>query len=128
MRRREFLKLAATTSAGAVVFTGCGIGDGDPEREFDIQSPVNNPEDMAFGRDAWYATAQPVSAGGSNLIVRIYEGRAKKGDGDPDSRWFRRCITRTASRPRCGAVAIVDPAIMRRLQTGTTRSASSRRL
>jgi anaerobic selenocysteine-containing dehydrogenase len=87
MRRRDFLKLVAASGAGAVVFTGCDlstIGNGSPKREFEIQSPVNNPQDFAWGRDLWYATAYSGVSGGSGLIVRVYEGRAKKVDGNPD--------------------------------------------
>ncbi|MBX5445948.1 MAG: molybdopterin-dependent oxidoreductase [Sphaerobacter sp.] len=80
MRRRDFLKLVATSTTGAVLFTGCGIGDGDPEREFKIESPVLNPVDLVYGRDNWYATA----AGECGLIVRVFEGRAKKVEGNPD--------------------------------------------
>ncbi len=87
MRRRDFLKLVAASGAGAVVFTGCDlstIGDGSPKREFEIQSPIDNPQDFAWGRDLWYATAFSGVSGGSGLIVRVYEGRAKKVDGNPD--------------------------------------------
>jgi len=87
MRRRDFLKLVAATGAGAVVFTGCDpstIGDGSPKREFEIQSPDLNPQDFAWGRDLWYATAFAGVSGGSGLIARVYEGRAKKIDGNPD--------------------------------------------
>lgn len=87
MRRRDFLKLVAASGAGAVVFTGCDLsrfGDGNPKREFEIQSPVDNPQDFALGRDLWYASAYSGVAGGSGLIVRVYEGRAKKVDGNPD--------------------------------------------
>lgn len=87
MRRRDFLKLVAASGAGAVVFTGCDVsswGNGDPKREFQIQSAVDNPQDFAIGRDLWYATAFSGVSGGSGLIVRVYEGRAKKVDGNPD--------------------------------------------
>ena len=92
MRRRDFLKLVAASGAGTVVFTGCAgtnidfssWGNGNPSREFQIQSAVDNPQDFAVGRDLWYATAFSGVAGGSGLIVRVYEGRAKKVDGNPD--------------------------------------------
>ena len=87
MRRRDFLKLAAVSSTGAVLFTGCSlgtIGDGDPAHEFKLESPVYNPNDLRYGRDNWYATAAPASLGGDGLIVRVFEGRAKKVDGNPD--------------------------------------------
>lgn len=85
MRRRDFLKVAATSATGAVLFAGCGrIGDGVPETEFKIAQPVYTPNDWAFGRDAWFATAAPPDQGGYGLIVRVFEGRAKKVDGNPD--------------------------------------------
>ena len=85
MRRREFLKLAATSATGAVLFTGCGsIGNGNPESEFKIESPTWNPNDLRYGRDNWYATAAPLSVGGYGIIVRVFEGRAKKVEGNPD--------------------------------------------
>ncbi len=84
MRRRDFLKVAATSATGAVLFAGCGrIGDGVPETEFKIAQPVYTPNDWAFGRDAWFATAAPPDQGGYGLIVRVFEGRAKKVDGNP---------------------------------------------
>jgi len=85
MRRREFLKVAATSATGAVLFAGCGrIGDGVPETEFKIAQPVYTPNDWVYGRDAWFATAAPPEQGGYGLIVRVFEGRAKKVDGNPD--------------------------------------------
>jgi menaquinone reductase, molybdopterin-binding-like subunit len=83
MRRRDFLKLLATSTTGAVLFTGCKIG-GYPDREFQIQSPVEMPADLPFARDNWYATAFPRVGGGIGTIVRIFEGRAKKIEGNPD--------------------------------------------
>jgi menaquinone reductase, molybdopterin-binding-like subunit len=83
MRRRDFLKLLATSTTGAVLFTGCKIG-GYPDREFQIQSPVEMPADLPFARDNWYATAFPRVGGGIGAIVRIFEGRAKKVEGNPD--------------------------------------------
>lgn len=84
MRRREFLKVAATSATGAVLFAGCGrIGDGVPQTEFQIAQPVYNTNDWIYGRDAWFATAAPPEQGGYGLIVRVFEGRAKKVDGNP---------------------------------------------
>jgi anaerobic selenocysteine-containing dehydrogenase len=85
MRRRQFLKLAATSATGAVLFTGCGsIGDGHPPSEFKIESPVWTPNDFRYGRDAWFATAVPPALGGYGIVVRVFEGRAKKVEGNPD--------------------------------------------
>lgn len=83
MRRRDFLKLLTVSTTGAVLFTGCKLG-GYPETEFQKQSPVEHPEDLPFGRDNWYATAFPSLAGGIGVIVRVFEGRAKKVEGNPD--------------------------------------------
>lgn len=85
MRRRDFLKLVATSATGAVLFTGCssGIGNGDPTREFQIESSVKNPIDVIYGRDNWYATAFPGGGSPYGIIVRVFEGRAKKVEGNP---------------------------------------------
>ncbi|MEX2426572.1 MAG: molybdopterin-dependent oxidoreductase [Thermomicrobiaceae bacterium] len=83
MRRRDFLKLLAVSTTGAVLFTGCKLG-GYAETEFQKQSPVDHPADIPFGRDNWYATALPAVGGGIGVIVRIFEGRAKKIEGNPD--------------------------------------------
>jgi menaquinone reductase, molybdopterin-binding-like subunit len=83
MRRRDFLKLLATSTTGAVLFTGCKLG-GYPDREFQKQSPVEHPADLRHGRDNWYATALPAVGGGIGVIVRVFEGRAKKIEGNPD--------------------------------------------
>jgi menaquinone reductase, molybdopterin-binding-like subunit len=83
MRRRDFLKLLTVSTTGAVLFTGCKLG-GYPEREFQKQSPVEHPADIPFGRDNWYATAFPAIGGGIGVIVRVFEGRAKKVEGNPD--------------------------------------------
>lgn len=87
MRRRKFLKLAAVSTTGAVVFTGCSvgsIGNGDPEREFRIESPVMNPNDVIYGRDAWYSTVCQECSANCGIVIRAFEGRAKKVEGNPD--------------------------------------------
>ncbi len=80
LNRREFLALSAKAGAGTMIFAACGL----PERELVIQSPVDMPEDLVRGEDAWYATAWPDMPGGDGLIVRVMEGRAKKIAGNPD--------------------------------------------
>ena len=57
LNRREFLALTGKTAAGAVIFAACGL----PERELIVQSPVEMPEDLVRGEDAWYATSMAVS-------------------------------------------------------------------
>src|SRR5438477_11929542 len=81
VRRREFLKVAAVSSAGAVAFAGCYI----PEQDTKVESPTHIPEDWAGDRrDANYATSCAGCSAGCGLVVRIFEGRAKKVEGNPD--------------------------------------------
>ena len=80
LSRREFLALGAKATAGTMIFAACGL----PERELIVQSPVDMPEDLVRGEDAWYATTWPDMPGGDGLIVRVMQGRAKKIAGNPD--------------------------------------------
>ncbi len=80
LNRREFLALGAKATAGTMIFAACGL----PERELLVQSPVEMPEDLVRGEDAWYATTWPDMPGGDGLLVRVMEGRAKKIAGNPD--------------------------------------------
>ncbi len=87
MRRRDFLKLSATTTAGVVLFQACEIsdwGDGSPKSEFKVQSPHDIAEDYLWGNDAWYATVNPDTGESAGIIVRVFEGRAKKVEGNPN--------------------------------------------
>ena len=74
INRREFLSLAGKSAAGAVIFTACGL----PENELIVQAPVEMPEDLLRGEDAWYATTIGDLPGNDGVIVRVMEGRAKK--------------------------------------------------
>ncbi len=78
--RRQFLKWSGVSAIGAVAFNGCLI----PEQEFQIESPVNLPEDLVSGIDNWYATLCRQDPEGCSIIVRVVEGRAKKVEGNPD--------------------------------------------
>lgn len=80
LNRREFLSLGAKATVGTVIFAACGL----PEQELIVQSPVEMPEDLVRGEDAWFATTWPDMPGGDGLLVRIMEGRAKKIAGNPD--------------------------------------------
>ena len=80
LTRREFLALSGKATAGAVIFAACGI----PERELIVQSPVELPEDLVRGEDAWFATVNPDGRNGDGLIVRVMQGRAKKVAGNVD--------------------------------------------
>ena len=80
LNRREFLALTGKTAAGAVIFAACGL----PERELIVQSPVDLPEDLVRGEDAWYATSMGDFSNGDSVLVRVMQGRAKKIEGNPD--------------------------------------------
>jgi anaerobic selenocysteine-containing dehydrogenase len=80
LTRREFLALSGKATAGAVIFAACGI----PEHELIVQSPVESPEDLVRGEDAWFATVNPDGRNGDGLIVRVIQGRAKKIAGNSD--------------------------------------------
>jgi anaerobic selenocysteine-containing dehydrogenase len=80
LNRREFLALTGKTAAGAVIFAACGL----PERELIVQSPVDLPEDLVRGEDAWYATSMGDFSNGDGVLVRVMQGRAKKIEGNPD--------------------------------------------
>ena len=80
LSRRQFLKWAGATGAGAVIFNGCSV----PDEEILVQSPLELPEDLVTGRDNFYATVAQGRAGSEGLLVRVMEGRAKKVEGNPD--------------------------------------------
>ena len=75
--RRNFLKWAGISALGAVA---CNVF---PDREMQIQSPVEIPEDLVRGRDTWYATLCGECPEREGILVRVMEGRAKKVRGNP---------------------------------------------
>ena len=77
LTRRDFLRWASLSAVGAVA---CGVF---PEREFDIQSPVRLPEDLVSGDDNWYATLCGQCPEQEGILVRVFQGRAKKVQGNP---------------------------------------------
>ncbi len=79
LTRRELLKLAGGSVAGAAVIAACRPA----VREYLAQSPSRLPEDLATGIDNWYATLCRECGSGCGTIVRVIEGRAKKIEGNP---------------------------------------------
>ncbi len=77
--RKEFLKLAGGTTAGAAILAACRPN----VREFLVQSPSRLPEDLVNGIDNWYATSCAQCGSGCGVVVRVIEGRAKKIEGNP---------------------------------------------
>ena len=79
LTRRNFLSWAGLAAVGAVACEGFGIRHG----EFDLQSPVQLPEDLVKGNDNWYATLCRNCPSSEGIVVRVMEGRAKKIQGNP---------------------------------------------
>jgi anaerobic selenocysteine-containing dehydrogenase len=80
LTRRKFLQLSGISALGAVIFNGCSI----PEEELQVQSPLEIPEDVVAGGEAWYATLCRQCSSVDGILVRVMEGRAKKVEGNPD--------------------------------------------
>jgi anaerobic selenocysteine-containing dehydrogenase len=78
--RRRFLQVLATTSVGAVAFTGCQ----PPRPELQAQSRVRLAEDVVSAYENWYATTCRQCDAGCGVVARVIEGRAKKLEGNPD--------------------------------------------
>ena len=76
LSRRDFLKWSSLSAIGAV---SCIF----PDREMQIASSVEMPEDLVTGRDNWYATLCGQCPEREGIIVRVMEGRAKKIQGNP---------------------------------------------
>ena len=80
LTRRQFLTLMGGSAGAAVLFQACGL----PEEELLIDAPIEMPEDLVRGEDAWYATSMGDFANGDGVLIRVMEGRAKKIEGNPD--------------------------------------------
>ncbi len=78
--RREFLKLAAAGAATTAVLTGCG-----PASRYVKREPYSRmPEYTYNGLSTYYATTCRECAAGCGLIVRTFQGRALKVEGNPN--------------------------------------------
>lgn len=76
--RRDFLKLAGLGAATTAVLTGCGPASRYVKREPYQQMPEYN----YVGQNTYYATTCRECAAGCGLIVRTYQGRAIKTEGN----------------------------------------------
>ena len=77
--RREFLKLAGAGAATTAVLTGCG-----PASRYVKREPYSRmPEYTYNGLSTYYATTCRECAAGCGLIVRTFQGRALKVEGNP---------------------------------------------
>ena len=77
--RRQFLKLMAASFALAGVAT---LGAGCRRPEENLAPYGRQPENYTFGRAEYYATAMPTRTGAIPLVVKSYEGRPVKIEGN----------------------------------------------
>ena len=78
--RRGFLKLASVGAATTAVLTGCG-----PASRYVQREPYSKmPEYTYNGLSTYYATTCRECAAGCGIIVRTYQGRALKVEGNPN--------------------------------------------
>lgn len=76
--RRNFLKLSGL-SAAAAVLTGCG-----PAARYVTRRPYYEmPEYAVLGESTYFATTCTECPAGCGLILRTFEGRALKAEGNP---------------------------------------------
>lgn len=76
--RRDFLKLAGAGAATGAVLTGCG-----PASRYVIREPYTQMPEYTFnGESTYFATTCRECAAGCGLVVRTYQGRAIKAEGN----------------------------------------------
>src|ERR1019366_8003107 len=77
-RRRNFIKLMGASLALAGL-TAC------TRQPTELIAPyVRQPEELVPGRPLFFATAMPLGAGSTGLLVESHEGRPTKAEGNPD--------------------------------------------
>lgn len=77
--RRDFLKLASVGAATGAVLTGCG-----PASRYVVREPYTQMPEYTFnGQSTYYATTCRECAAGCGLVIRTYQGRALKVEGNP---------------------------------------------
>lgn len=76
--RRDFLKLAGVSAATGAVLTGCG-----PASRYVVREPYTQMPEYTFnGESTYFATTCRECAAGCGLVVRTYQGRAIKAEGN----------------------------------------------
>lgn len=77
--RRDFIKLAGAGAATTAVLTGCG-----PASRYVTREPyAKMPEYTYNGESTFFATTCQECAAGCGIIVRTFQGRAIKVEGNP---------------------------------------------
>ncbi len=79
--RRDFIKLAGLGAATTAALTGCGPASRVVKRE----PYTEMPEFSVHGESTYFATTCRECAAGCGLIVRTYQGRAIKTEGNPNN-------------------------------------------
>ncbi|HTP00517.1 MAG TPA: molybdopterin-dependent oxidoreductase [Anaerolineales bacterium] len=78
--RRDFLKLASVGAATTAALTGCG-----PASRYVTREPyVKMPEYNYNGLSTYYATTCRECSAGCGLVIRTFQGRALKVEGNRD--------------------------------------------
>jgi len=76
--RRDFLKLAGAGAATGAVLTGCG-----PATRHVIREPYTQMPEYTFnGKSTYFATTCRECSAGCGLVVRTFQGRALKTEGN----------------------------------------------
>ncbi len=77
--RRDFIKLAGAGAATTAVLTGCG-----PAARYVTREPyAKMPEYTYNGESTFFATTCQECAAGCGIVVRTFQGRAIKVEGNP---------------------------------------------
>ena len=77
--RRDFMKMAGAGALSTAVLTGCGTASRYVTRE----PYVNMPEYTLNGESTFFATTCQECSAGCGIIVRTFQGRAIKVEGNP---------------------------------------------
>lgn len=76
--RRDFLKLAGVGAATGAVLTGCG-----PASRYVVREPYTQMPEYTFnGQSTYFATTCRECSAGCGLVLRTYQGRAIKAEGN----------------------------------------------
>jgi len=76
--RRDFLKLAGVGAATGAVLTGCG-----PASRYVVREPYTQMPEYTFnGQSTYFATTCRECSAGCGLVIRTYQGRAIKAEGN----------------------------------------------
>jgi anaerobic selenocysteine-containing dehydrogenase len=76
--RRDFLKLAGAGAATGAVLTGCG-----PASRYVVREPYKQMPEYTFnGQSTYFATTCRECSAGCGLVVRTFQGRALKTEGN----------------------------------------------